>query len=269
MRPLGIRLTGAWEQPHVRPWSSAISFESDAGRLWFKVNGPGIRFEAALVDLLGKVVPIVPGARRRPRPGLVADPGRRPDAALGGAARGGVVVVVGGHRRPVRRAQARAGRPPRRAAGGRRRRGLPATLPGQARALVAEAADREPDDGGLTREEVAGLEALLPEYDAWCATLAASGVPDSAQHDDLHSSNICWTGSVDTARIIDWGDTSVGHPIATMLCTMNSIAWHARCEVDDPRVLRVRDAPTSSRSRRTPTGRRSSSWSRSPGARER
>ena len=47
---------------------------------------------------------------------------------------------------------------------------------------------------------------------------------------------------MDTARIIDWGDTSVGCPLATMLCTMNSIAFHSGREVDDPLVLRVRDA---------------------------
>ena len=86
------------------------------------------------------------------------------------------------------------------------------------------------------------MEKLLPDFDAWCAALADSGVPDSVQHDDLHSGNICWNGSVDNARIIDWGDTSVGCPLATMLCTLNSIAYHAGCEVDDPPVLRVRDA---------------------------
>jgi hypothetical protein len=55
--PLGHGLTGEWEQPHVRPWSTAIRFESDAGRLWFKANGPGIRFEAALTAELGRLCP--------------------------------------------------------------------------------------------------------------------------------------------------------------------------------------------------------------------
>ena len=34
----------------------------------------------------------------------------------------------------------------------------------------------------------------------------------------------------------------VGHPLATMLCTLNSIAFHAGCEIDDPRVVRGCDA---------------------------
>jgi hypothetical protein len=242
-RPHGLSLTGEWEQPHCRPWSSAIRFESDGGRLWFKVNGPGIRFEAALVDLLSRVVPDLV-------PSLLADDTVRgwtltrdagpvlrsvaPPDELWGWWEGLVVryaaaqIVLADHRDSVRD----AGVP----------EASPATLPGQARAVLAELAGLPPEDGGLTRDEVMSLEALLPEYDAWCQALAQSGVPDTVQHDDLHSSNICWNGSVETARIIDWGDASLGCPLATMLCTLNSIAFHAEVEVDDPRVLRVRDA---------------------------
>ena len=50
-----------------------------------------------------------------------------------------------------------------------------------------------------------------------------------------------------SVRIIDWGDASVGHPFGTMLATLNSIAFHAGVlradrRMDDPRVLRIRDA---------------------------
>ena len=243
VRPLGLTLTGEWEQPHCRPWSSAIRFETDAGRLWFKVNGPGIRFEAALVDVLAGIVPdLVP-------PVLAADHGRgwsltrdagpvmrsvAPPEELWDWWEALIVryaeaqLVLADHRPAVLETGVSEV--------------SPATLPEQARGVIADLAGRHPDDGGLTHAEVSSLEDLLPEYDAWCAALAGSGVPDSVQHDDLHSSNICWNGSVQNARVIDWGDTSFGCPLATMLCTMNSIAFHARCEVDDPRVLRVRDA---------------------------
>ena len=43
-------------------------------------------------------------------------------------------------------------------------------------------------------------------------------------------------------RVIDWGDSCVSHPFGTMLATLNSIAWHAGVERDDPQVQRVRDA---------------------------
>jgi Ser/Thr protein kinase RdoA (MazF antagonist) len=72
--------------------------------------------------------------------------------------------------------------------------------------------------------------------------LTAAGVPDSVQHDDLHSGNVCWGGSVSRTRVIDRGDASWGLPIGTMLRTLSSVAWHAKCDLDDERVRRVRDA---------------------------
>jgi hypothetical protein len=52
---------------------------------------------------------------------------------------------------------------------------------------------------------------------------------------------------VESARVIDWGDASWGSPLASMLTTMNSTAFHAGLyvegrPVDAPAVLRVRDA---------------------------
>jgi hypothetical protein len=243
VRPLGMTLTGEWEQPHCRPWSSAIRFESDGGRLWFKVNGPGTSYETGVVDRLSRLAPDLV-------PELLADDLERawtltrdagpvmrsvaPPEELWGwwvgvlARYAEAQVRLAEHRATLLEAGAQDL--------------SPNTLPDHARKLLDQLAGTPPEDGGLTRDEAASMEALLPEYDAWCEALAHSGVPDSVQHDDLHSSNVCWNGSVETARIIDWGDTYVGCPLATMLCTMNSIAWHAKREVDDPLVLRVRDA---------------------------
>ena len=46
-----------WEQPHARVWSSAIRLETTEGRVWFKVNGSGTAYEAALMALLGELRP--------------------------------------------------------------------------------------------------------------------------------------------------------------------------------------------------------------------
>ena len=116
----------------------------------------------------------------------------------------------------------------------------PATLPGQAAALVAELATLEEDRGGLGPDRRAALEARLPAYGRWCADLAASGLPDTIQHDDLHSANVCVDG--DSVRILDWGDASLGHPFGTMLATLNSVAHHAGLDPRAPLVLRLRDA---------------------------
>lgn len=244
----GVQLTGEWEQPHARAWSSAIRFETTAGRVWFKVNGVGTAHEASLVRLVEELVP-----------GLV------PEVVAVDTARGWSVSRDGGpllraHRPPgelweaweavvARYAHAQIVLSAHRAAV--LATGVPEvsplTTPALARGLLAELAAAPVSEGGLSTEESDRLAAVLPGLDSWCSELAACGVLDSVQHDDLHSANVCWSGSVSTARIIDWGDSSWGHPFGTMLATMNSIAFHAGVYVDgrpivDPAVLRVRDA---------------------------
>ena len=244
----GMTLTGEWEQPHARPWSSALRFETTDGRVWFKVNGPGTVHEASLVRLIDERVP-----------GLV------PEVLAVDAARGWSVSRDGG---PMLRETAppedlwpawegivaRYAEAQLRLADARAAvlaAGVaevsPATVPRVARELVAELATLPVDEGGLGPEQADGLTAALPGLEAVCAELAAVGVPDSVQHDDLHSGNVCWGGSVASARIIDWGDTTWGCPLSTMLGTLNSVAWHAGLfgdegRVDAPQVVRVRDA---------------------------
>ena len=244
----GVRLTGEWEQPHARIWSSAIRFETTGGRVWFKVNGEGTAQEASLVRLIDERVPgLVPEV-------LAVDTGRgwslsgdggpmlrehAPPHGLWSAWEGIVAryaeaqIVLSSCRDAVLATGAAEV--------------SPTTTPALARALHAELAAVPEPDGGLSPQQADRLAAVLPDLDAWCIELAAVGVPDSVQHDDLHSANVCWTGSVETARIIDWGDASWGHPLGTMLGTMNSIAFHAGVYVEgqpvrDPAVLRVRDA---------------------------
>ena len=248
LRPHGIALTGDWDQPHARVWSSAIRFETTDGRVWFKVNGPGTSYEPALVRLIDEQVPgLVPevlAVQREMSWSLSRDGGPTlrtlgPPERLWPAWEALVVryadaqVAMSRHRDAV----LATGVP----------EVSPATIPMQARTLLEGLAAVPVESGGLSREEAEELTVLLPRLDAWCAELAASGVPDTVQHDDLHSNNVCWTGSVRTARIIDWGDTTWGSPLGTMLATMNSIAYHAGLYVeggpiDAPEVLRVRDA---------------------------
>lgn len=240
----GIELTGEREQRQLRPWSGATRFAAVGGDLWFKVNAVGTRFEGTLVGLLAELQPgLVPDVlavdpergwslTRDAGPVMreAAPPGELWDAWTGVVARYAEAQVrIAEHPGPVLATGVRVH--------------TPATLPVLFRDLVAELGATSPDEGGLTPGERAALEATYDAYDAWCAELAGSGVPDSLQHDDLHSSNVCWTGGpIATARIIDWGDAIWSFPLITMLGTVNSIAWHAGCDRDDPRILRVRDA---------------------------
>jgi hypothetical protein len=247
----GSQLTGEWGQPHARIWSSTIAFETTEGRVWFKVNGSGTAYEAGLVALLGEL-----------RPGLA------PDVIAYDRARAWSLTRDGG---PMLRSIAASEElwtywerllpsyAEAQLALARHRTQLlsagtphlaPVQLRLEYRRLIAELAVLPSEDGGLTTEQASALERVLPTYDDWCAELAASSVPHSLQHDDLHSNNVCWPGTVDdlvSVRIIDWGDASVGHPFGTMLATLNSIAFNAGVLagdhwMDDPRMLRIRDA---------------------------
>ena len=245
---LGARLTGEWEQPHARSWSSAIRFETTVGRVWFKVNGVGTRHEASLVRLVDELVPgLVPevlavDGDRGWSVSRDAGPVLRehaPPERLWGASEGIVVryaeaqIALSVHRDAVLATGVAEV--------------TPETTPALARALRAELDGTPESAGGLSGEQSVRLAAVLPALDRWCAELASAGVPDSVQHDDLHSANVCWSGHLADARIIDWGDSSWGHPFGTMLATLNSIAFHAGVYVEgeplrDPAVLRVRDA---------------------------
>jgi Phosphotransferase enzyme family len=250
LEPRG-RLTGEWEQPHTRVWSSTIRFETTQGRVWFKVNASGTAQEPRLLALLGEICP-----------------GLAPDLVAYDDARAWSLIQDGG---PMLRSRAQpdalwaswerllpryadaqlalAEHRLRLLATGVPDRG-PAQLPVEYRRLLAELAAQPTEDGGLTANEASALEHRLPRFDQWCAELAASPVADALQHDDLHSNNVCWPGKVDdlsSVRIIDWAEASVGHPFGTMLATLNSIAFHARVgdydgRIDDPHALRIRDA---------------------------
>ena len=251
LAPRGSRLTGGWGQPHTRVWSSTIRFETTEGRVWFKVNGSGTAYESGLVALLGELCPGL-------APDVIAyDPARAWSLTRDGGRMLRSIVASDElwtywARLLPRYAEAQLGL----AEQSTRllSSGIPHLTPIglrlEYRRLLAELAVQPAEDGGLTTEQISALERLLPTYDDWCAELAASPVPNSLQHDDLHSNNVCWPGKVDglsSVRIIDWGDASVGHPFGTMLATLNSIAAHAGVlpgdnPMDDPRVLRIRDA---------------------------
>jgi hypothetical protein len=238
---LGGTLTDAGTAHGDRAWSHTTVFGTTLGRVWFKANAQGTAHEPRLHRRLMRLVPdLLPAmlAVDEPRAwSLLADAGptlrtvASPDAQMATWEQllpryAQAQLAVAAHRDDL----LSVGVPER----------SPATLPGQAAALVAELATLAEDRGGLDPDRRTALEARLPAYGRWCADLAASGLPDTIQHDDLHSANVCVDG--DRVRILDWGDAAVGHPFGTMLVTLNSVAHHAGLAPRSPLVLRVRDA---------------------------
>ena len=66
--------------------------------------------------------------------------------------------------------------------------------------------------------QAAGFEARFTEL---CAELAAFGVPETIQHDDLHHFNVYERDG--RLRILDWGDSSVAHPWFSLVATLRHL----------------------------------------------
>jgi hypothetical protein len=191
----GLARTGAVEQPRVRPWATVLRIPTSAGAVWLKATGPEVAFEVRLYELLVRVAP------ERVLTPLATD-----------ASRGWLLLPDGG--------------PPLADRG----IGIAAALPVYARLqldlaphleelLALGVADMRPAAMPERFEEA--LEAiggddrvatLRPAVAEWCERLAASPVPASIDHNDLHGFNI-----LAGERFYDWGDAVVAHPFATML----------------------------------------------------
>ena len=234
---LGRRISGPVEQPHLRPWSTALSVPTDEGLVWFKAGGPGNRYEAGLLDLLGRwstphvLAPLavevdrgwllLPDGGTRLRETLDGGPGLEPWARILGE-----WASLQRELAPRAAQLIAAGVPDRR----------PAAMPGQLEALLDDPiAQLQPSD----RDR---LHALLPAYARWCEELDALGISPSLQHDDLHDGNVFVGPGGD--RFFDWGDSSVAHPFGTLLITFRSIASRGLGggEAERRALSRLRDA---------------------------
>jgi len=84
--------------------------------------------------------------------------------------------------------------------------------------------------------DLARLRAFAPRFAELCAELAARGVSETIQHDDLHGANVYRRDG--TLRILDWGDSCVSYPFLSFYVTF----VHLELPPDDPWLARLRDA---------------------------
>ena len=83
------------------------------------------------------------------------------------------------------------------------------------------------------------LHTLRDTYAGWCAELAASGIPDSIDHNDLHAANILVDGA--GVRFYDWGDAVVAHPFACLLPVTANLPAAAAERTVDPHLKTFED----------------------------
>jgi hypothetical protein len=239
----GIVRTGEVDQSRVRPWSTVLRVPTSAGTVWFKAAGAATAFEAGVVPLLARVVPdaVLAPTGTEPARGLLLFPDG--GQTLGERAQGaelvdGLVAALAQYGRLQRAVAPHVGEllalgvPDMR----------PAVMPqrfAEALRVVGEVGKRAGRrEAAVLLERVAPLAAIVED---WCERLAASPLPPSLDHNDLHPRNILGTGGADV-RFYDWGDAVVAHPFAAMLVPLGFVQRRLGADLDDPRFVRARDA---------------------------
>jgi hypothetical protein len=220
----GLERAGAVEQPRVRPWATVLRVPVAGGAVWFKAAGPGTAFEVPLYALLARVVPgrvLTPVAADADRGWILLPDGGPWLASVDGL--GAALVEYGRLQRelePHVEAMLALGVPDMR----------PAAMP----ARFGEALDAAGGGYPATLRRIAAME---PAVRGWCERLAASPLPPSIDHNDLHPRNVL----VDAAGVIryyDWGDSVIAHPFAAALVPLGMV----RRALGDGALERARDA---------------------------
>lgn len=217
----GVRPHGQVTQPRLTPWSTALRVPTHDGAVWFKATGPGCAFEARLLRALaayGSPYVLAPLAVDVER-GWLLLPDGGPTLRERGATLTDWEQLLPRYAELQRSLEHRA---------------LPGTddlrpevLPAVLDGLL----------GTVAVEPLAELRALQPRFAGWCDELAAAGVRPTLQHDDLHDNNVFASGA-----FFDWGDACFGHPFASLLVVLRSVAFTFELAPGAAELVRLRDA---------------------------
>jgi hypothetical protein len=222
---------GALDPAHLRPWADVWRVPTAVGDVWFKACGPAQAFEPRLTaDLATRW------------PGLVAE------VLAYDEAHAWLLMADAG------RSLAELGNPP-----GLWLQVLPAYAElqrGEAGHVADHLRHEVPDlrlaglpdrfaqlgarELPVSEQEHQRLRGAAPRLARCCQELAARGVPESIQHDDLHLFNVF--ARSDALRVLDWGDSSVSHPFASLVVTFRFLEEVNGLAPTDPWFARLRDA---------------------------
>jgi len=222
---------GVIETAHERPWATVLRVPLANGSAWFKACGPVQAFElrltAALFARWPDRVSEVLGHDEERSWLLLADAGR-PIREIGNPPETWLDLLP----RYAELQRGEAARVAEHLAQGVRDLRV-ATLSSRYEQLLR-------GDLPLGREGLARLRRFATRFGGLCDDLAARGIPDTMQHDDLHLGNVFARG--DQLRIIDWGDASIGHPFTSLVVTFRFLEEVNGLAPTDPWLERLRDA---------------------------
>jgi hypothetical protein len=230
-----VEVAGELDQFHVRPWSTVIRVPTPGEDLYFKAVDKGFLFEPALSKRLFELAPdrvtaVVDTDLDRGWM-LMRDAGSRLREVVLSTADLHHWEAALPHYAELQIAAAPL-------AGELVALGVPdsrlSVLPGQLRAVLASPVR------GLSPDEQESALAALPDFEALCRELAAYGIPETIQHDDLHDGQIFLDDG--RYRFFDWGDSCVSHPFHSLTVTLRATAAKLDLEPGGPEMLRLRDA---------------------------
>ena len=242
----GIQRTGQVEQPHLRPWATALTAPTTHGPVWLKATGPATAFEVGLYQLLQRVVPdrvLRPIAADTTRGWIVLPDGGPPlgDRLTGADLVAAVQAALPQYGQLQRDLAPHAGELLALGVTDMRAASMPRRFDEalQAVGLSVQGGGSAADQAML--QQVAAMRAT---FASWCAELADAPGSPSLDHNDLHPWNILVTEAdqAGRARFYDWGDSVVAHPFVSMLVALGYMCQHLRVGVDAPEILRLRDA---------------------------
>jgi hypothetical protein len=228
---LHVQPVGAIEIAHERPWSTVLRVPMADGVAWFKACAPSQAFEPALTAAL-----------------FARWPDRVPEVLAHDDERAWLLLADGGAPLSER------GNPPD---------AWLVALPLYAELQLGEAAHAlehvtigVPDlrlpslvaryeellrqELPLESEEIIRLRSFAARFAELCDKLAAYGLPDTIQHDDLHMRNVYEHDG--RLRLLDWGDSSVSQPFASLVVTFRFLEEVSGLPPNDPWFARLRDA---------------------------
>jgi phosphotransferase family enzyme len=220
---LGHSLQGPIDQPHVRPWGTVLRVPTNDGMLWFKSNIAPLAYEARLLELVSArradCVPRLLAVDAASGWMLMADAGALlstlhpeplPHELWGTLLRRYAQLQL--DVAPAAEELVAAGVPDRRPA---------SLLEPFERVLETDRLIRPPTDGALAADEVDRVRAVIPRLREAVELLAALGLPDSVQHDDLHPWNVCVEDGM--YRFIDWGDACISQPLLSLAIPLTHV----------------------------------------------
>jgi hypothetical protein len=226
-----VTVVGAIEVAHERPWATVLRVPVAGGPVWFKACGAVQAFEPRLsAELFARWpdrVAEVLGHDEERGWLLLADAGE-PMAGRGNPPEP-LLSLLPQYAELQRRDTVHAHE--------HLAHGVPDLR-------VAKVPERYDDllrhDLPLEPQEISGLRAFAPRLAELCDELAAHGVPETVQHDDLHLANVYERGG--RLRLLDWGDTSIAHPFASLVVPFRFLEEINRLPPTDRWFERLREA---------------------------